>query len=216
MCMKFAASGWYTGQWLRLDQTIRDLTCGDSENLSVELRLGATGLEKTGFVCFQDFLGRGDGLMWFSICGMLLDGWGYGGCVNVLVLYSMESVKNLRTILRCIASGKWNITRVILQVTLWSLLQRAFSPLSVSLKRFRFLVNMDKDTELAGKAFHRVFYELPIRSPPKARTISKKPAESSKINKKPRSKEQKSISKSTFLPKKFLNPPTLFLIQYLA
>ena len=58
---------------------------------------------------------------------------------------------------------------------------------------------MDKDTELAEKAFHGDFYELPISSPPKARTISKKPAESSKINKKPRSKIYFKVTTSDYL-----------------
>ena len=60
MYKEFATSGCYTGKQLRLDQTIRNHTCGDSENLLVVIRLGAMGLEKTGFGCFQDVLEKGE------------------------------------------------------------------------------------------------------------------------------------------------------------
>ena len=58
-----------------------------------------------------------------------------------------------------------------------------FSSLSVSSKRFCFSANMDEDSELAKKAFNGVFPEILNRWPPKVHTLSKKPAESSKINK---------------------------------
>ena len=63
---------------------------------------------------------------------------------------------------------------------------RTFSPLSGSWKKFRFWSNMDQDSELAEKAFNGNFLELPKRSSPKSKKLSKKPAESSKINKKPK------------------------------
>ena len=42
---------------------------------------------------------------------------------------------------------------------------------------------MDKDSELAEKAFYGDFSELPKRSSPKSQTLIKKPVESSKIKK---------------------------------
>ena len=52
--MEFAALGWSIGKYLRLNQTIRDLTCGNLESLFMVIRLGETGLEQTGSVCFQN------------------------------------------------------------------------------------------------------------------------------------------------------------------
>ena len=43
---------------MRLDQTITNLTSGDVEISLVVIRLGVTGLKKTGFVYLLDLLGR--------------------------------------------------------------------------------------------------------------------------------------------------------------
>ena len=85
VCIESAASGWYVWKYLKLDQTARDLNCGNWETLFVVTRLGATGLEKTCFVFFQDlFGGRKDGdVMWFSVWGKLLDYSTNGGCVDL-------------------------------------------------------------------------------------------------------------------------------------
>ena len=48
--MGFVTSGWCTQKWLRLDQTIRNITCGDLEMLLVLMQQGATGLKKSWFV----------------------------------------------------------------------------------------------------------------------------------------------------------------------
>ena len=59
VCMEFAAAGLYIVKYLRLDQTVRDPTCGNWETLFVVIRLGVTGLEQIGFVCLQyPFEGR--------------------------------------------------------------------------------------------------------------------------------------------------------------
>ena len=85
--MEFAAAGWYIGKYLRLDRTIKDLSCGDSKNLFVVIRLEATGLEQTGLVCFQDFWKvegkRSDGVVWFSVWS----DWVNRGCVDVWVVW---------------------------------------------------------------------------------------------------------------------------------
>ena len=44
---------------------------------------------------------------------------------------------------------------------------------------------MDEDSKLAEQYFYEDLSELPKRSPPKIQRLSKKPAESSKIKKKP-------------------------------
>ena len=44
-----------------LDQTIRNLICGDLEILLVVIRLAVTGLKKTGFMYLLDlFVGMGE------------------------------------------------------------------------------------------------------------------------------------------------------------
>ena len=59
----------YIGKYLRLNQTIINLTCGDRKTLFVVIRLGATVLVQTGFVCFQVlFEGRGEKGWW---CGLI-------------------------------------------------------------------------------------------------------------------------------------------------
>ena len=58
--MKFVAVGWYTRKWLRLYQTIRDLTSGDLGIPLVVIQLGITKLNKTRVVYLLDlFEGRG-------------------------------------------------------------------------------------------------------------------------------------------------------------
>ena len=47
-----------------IDQTIKNLTCGDLEILLVVIRLGVTWLKKTGLVYLLDFLGRGEEGWW--------------------------------------------------------------------------------------------------------------------------------------------------------
>ena len=44
---------------LRLDQAIRNLTCGDLEISLVVIGLGGTGLKKTGIMYLLGFLGEG-------------------------------------------------------------------------------------------------------------------------------------------------------------
>ena len=58
--MEFVAAGWCTRKWLRLYETIRNLTSGDLGILLVVIRLGVTGLKKTRVVYLLDlFEGRG-------------------------------------------------------------------------------------------------------------------------------------------------------------
>ena len=59
-CMEFVAVGWCTGDYLTLDQTIKNLTCGDSENPNVAIRLEVTGLKKIGFVFLLNLLWGGE------------------------------------------------------------------------------------------------------------------------------------------------------------
>ena len=53
-CTEFVAAGWCTGKWLRLYQTIRNLTSGDTGILLVVIRPEVTGLEKTRVVYLLD------------------------------------------------------------------------------------------------------------------------------------------------------------------
>ena len=58
--MEFVTSGSCKGKWLRVDQTIRDLTCGDLEIPLLVIRLGVTGPKNSEFVWLLDLLeGRG-------------------------------------------------------------------------------------------------------------------------------------------------------------
>ena len=52
--MEFVATGWCTGKWLRLYQTIRNLTSGDTGIPLVVIRPEVTGLEKTRVVYLLD------------------------------------------------------------------------------------------------------------------------------------------------------------------
>ena len=59
--MELIAIGCCTRKWLRLYQTIRDLTSGDLGIPLVVIRLGVTGLKKTRVVYLLDlFEGRGE------------------------------------------------------------------------------------------------------------------------------------------------------------
>ena len=60
----------------------------------------------------------------------------------------------------------------------------AVSPLSVSPNRFSFSADMNEASELAEKALNGEFPKLPKKYPLMASKNSKKPAESTKINKK--------------------------------
>ena len=90
MCMQFPAAHWYTGNYLRLDDTIRDLNCCDWELLLVVMRLGTTELKKIWFVFPGLIWGKkGEGVVrscfLVYVCGVLVDDWANGGCVVVLV-----------------------------------------------------------------------------------------------------------------------------------
>ena len=59
--MEFMAVGWCTGKWLRLYQTIRNLTSGDVGIPLVMIRLGITGWKKIRLVYLVGlFEGRGE------------------------------------------------------------------------------------------------------------------------------------------------------------
>ena len=55
--MEFIDTAWCSGNWLRLDQTRRDLTCGDLEIPLVAIRVGKTEPKNNKFVCHLDLLG---------------------------------------------------------------------------------------------------------------------------------------------------------------
>ena len=55
--------------WLRLDQTMRNLTSGDLGILLVVIQLRVTGLKKTKVVYLLDlFEGRGEKGQWDLVC----------------------------------------------------------------------------------------------------------------------------------------------------
>ena len=62
-CIELVAAGWCTRKWLRLDQTIRNLTSGDLEIRLVVIQLGVTTLKKTrsciSETCLREVGGRG-------------------------------------------------------------------------------------------------------------------------------------------------------------
>ena len=59
--MEFVATGWCTRNWLRLCQTIRNLSSGDLGILLVVIRLGVARLKKTRVVYLSHlFEGRGE------------------------------------------------------------------------------------------------------------------------------------------------------------
>ena len=124
--MEFVTSGSCKGKWLRVDRTIRDLTCGDLEIPLLVIRLGVTGPKKSEFVWLPDLLerrgkkGGGGDLVYVK---RPLGDWAIDGGADVLVTnvvrlreygfislgswsYSREWVWDLRTKLCCIATGK--------------------------------------------------------------------------------------------------------------
>ena len=54
--MEFVGAVWCTRKWLRLYQTIRNLTSGDLRILLVVIQLGVTGLKKTRLMYLLDLL----------------------------------------------------------------------------------------------------------------------------------------------------------------
>ena len=123
--MEFVTSGSCKGKWLRVDRTIRDLTCGDLEIPLLVIRLGVTEPKNSEFVWLIDLLeGRGKkGGGDLVYVERPLGDWAIDGCVDVLVTnvvrlreygfislgnwsYSREWVWDLRTKLCCIATGK--------------------------------------------------------------------------------------------------------------
>ena len=56
--MEFVTSGSCKRKWLRVDRTIRDLTCGDLEIPLLVIRLGVTGPKNSEFVWLLDLLER--------------------------------------------------------------------------------------------------------------------------------------------------------------
>ena len=68
--MEFAAVGLCEVKYLRLDQTIRNLTWGNLEISLMVVLLGVTGLKKTWFVFLLDLFGEGgEGMVWSSVWG---------------------------------------------------------------------------------------------------------------------------------------------------
>ena len=59
------------------------------------------------------------------------------------------------------------------------------SPLSIGSNRFSFSADMDEASDLGERALHVEFPKLPKKSPAKSLKNPNKPAESTKINKKP-------------------------------
>ena len=125
--MEFVTSGSCKGKWLRVDQTIRDLTCGDLEIPLLVIRLGVTGPKNSEFVWLLDLLERRGKKGWgggdLVYVKRPLGDWAIDGGADVLVTnvvrlreygfislgswsYSREWVWDLRTKLCCIATGK--------------------------------------------------------------------------------------------------------------
>ena len=75
--MELVAAGWYTVKQLRLNQTIKNLNCGDLEFFLVVIRLGVTGLKTTMLV---HLLGL---CVCASVCEAPLDDWTNGVSVDV-------------------------------------------------------------------------------------------------------------------------------------
>ena len=66
--MEFVTVDWCTGKYLNLDQTIRNLTCDDLEISLVVIRLGVTGLKKTGLCTSWTCLGKEGGRGGMILC----------------------------------------------------------------------------------------------------------------------------------------------------
>ena len=77
--MEFAVADWYTGKYLRLDWTIRNLASADLTG-SEEVE-GAWACKFPGLVWGKRR--KGGGLGWFSVYGVLSDNWANGDCVDV-------------------------------------------------------------------------------------------------------------------------------------
>ena len=125
--MEFVTSGSCKRKWLRVDRTIRDLTCGDLEIPLLVIRLGVTGPKNSEFVWLLDLLERRGKKGWgggdLVYVKRPLGDWAIDGGADVLVTnvvrlreygfislgswsYSREWVWDLRTKLCCIATGK--------------------------------------------------------------------------------------------------------------
>ena len=117
-CLEFVATGCCIKKQLRLDQTIKNLTCGDLQIPLVVIQLQVTALKKIKFVYLLDlFGGRKKRVVSISVCGAPLD-WANDGSIDVFFtyvycfismgsqFYSRSLVWNLETKLCYIASGK--------------------------------------------------------------------------------------------------------------
>ena len=94
----FGAAGWCAANQLRLNQTIRNLTCGDLEILL--LVIWVTGLKKKNRFSFCTCLvERGGEVVWFSVCEVLLDGWANGGSVHVFFTYGEYRISSYAKVL---------------------------------------------------------------------------------------------------------------------
>ena len=96
--MESVAAGWCTVKYLRHDQTIRNVICGDLEIPLVVIWLGVTRLKKTGLVCLLDFFfweEGGGGIMGFSVCEAPLDDWASGGSVDVSFTYGESGFSSM-------------------------------------------------------------------------------------------------------------------------
>ena len=87
--------------------------------------------------------------------------------------------------------GNWSCSRIVLYSFREMKCHQSYTPgytsitlLTKRFLRFSFSANMDEDPQLAERVFSRSFSEPLKRPPPKTQTLSKRPAESSKMNKK--------------------------------
>ena len=75
---------------MKLDQAIRNLTCGDVKIPFLVIGLGGTGLKKTRLVYFLNLFG-GRGVVLFSkcvcVCEVLLDDWAIDGSADVFFTF---------------------------------------------------------------------------------------------------------------------------------
>ena len=82
-CMKFVAASWCMMKYLRLDEAIRNLVCGDSEILLVDIRP-----KKAKLVYFLDLFVEGEGVMvLFSVCEAPLDDYANCGSIDDFFTY---------------------------------------------------------------------------------------------------------------------------------
>ena len=74
--MEFVAAGWCTKQWLRFDQTTRNLTSSNLGILLVVIQLGVTRLKKTRVGYPLDlFEERGEKKQYELVCAECLIKW---------------------------------------------------------------------------------------------------------------------------------------------